>query len=341
MIWLSLRQFRIQALVGAGALAIVTAYLLYYGGEVRDGYDVYRASCRSVVDCAQATSQFRSAHQNTLLFLATGLALVPAVIGAFWGAPMIARELENGTHRLVWNQSVTRRRWLLTKILLVGTAAVVVTGGCAALLTWAAHPFDEVVKEDFQAFVFGARNIAPIGYAALAFTFGTVVGLVLRRTLPAMAMTLVVFIAFQFFFPTVIRPVLLPPATTTLPLTAAAINQAQNLGSIGGGAVINGLKIPGAPDAWIAETSPMRTADGNDLDGARFNNCLDSPPKTGASGTFGDAAVCLAKLDLHVDVRYHPRSRYWPLQWLETGTYLAISGLLIGFGLWRIRRRAS
>jgi hypothetical protein len=341
MIWLSLRQFRIQALVGAGALAVVTAYLLYYGGEIRDGYDVYRAGCRNVVDCAQATSQFRSAHQNTLLFLATGLALVPAVIGTFWGAPMISRELENGTHRLVWNQSVTRRRWLLTKLLLVGSAAVALTGGCAALLTWAAHPFDQVVKDDFQAFVFGARNLAPIGYAALAFTFGTVVGLVLRRTLPAMAVTLVVFIAFQFFFPNVIRPVLLPPATTTVPLTAAAINQAQNLGSIGGGAVINGLKIPGAPDAWIADTSPMRTADGKELDGARFNKCLDSPPKAGASGTFGDSAVCLAKLDLHVDVRYHPRSRYWPLQWLETGTYLAISGVLVAFGLWRIRRRAS
>jgi hypothetical protein len=85
MRWLTWRQFRVQALAGAGALAVITAYLLYYGGEIRDGYDVYRAACRSAADCAQAASQFRSTYQNPLLFLATGLALIPAVLGAFWG----------------------------------------------------------------------------------------------------------------------------------------------------------------------------------------------------------------------------------------------------------------
>ncbi|MFF0448874.1 ABC transporter permease subunit [Streptomyces sp. NPDC004609] len=341
MMWLTWRQFRVQALVAAGALVIIAAYAVYLGGDIRDAYDVHQAQCRDLADCARATSQFRGAYQNTLLFLAAGLALIPAVIGTFWGAPLIARELENGTHRLVWNQSVTRPRWLLGKVLLVGLAAVIVTGAAAALLTWAARPFDEVVKEEFSTFVFGARNIAPIGYAALAFTFGTVVGLLLRRTLPAMAVTLVVFLAFQFFFPNVIRPSLMPPEKATLPMTVEAVNGAQNLGSIGGGSLIGGVRIPGAPDAWIAETSPLRTADGKTLDGAEFNACLDSPPKTGAGGTFGDTAVCLAEHDLHVDVLYHPSSRYWAFQGLETAIYLALSGILTAFAVWRIRRRVS
>jgi ABC-type transport system involved in multi-copper enzyme maturation permease subunit len=341
MMWLSWRQFRVQALFAACALAVIAVYLGYLGSEIRDAYDVYRANCESLADCAQAKSQFRSAYQNTLLFLATGLALIPALIGTFWGAPLIARELENGTHRMVWNQSVTRPRWLIGKVLLVGLAAVLVTGAAAALLTWAARPFDEVVKEQFDAFVFGARNIAPIGYAAVAFTFGTVVGLLLRRTLPAMAVTLVVFLAFQFFFPTMVRPSLMSPDKARLPMTVEAINQAQNLGSLGGGSVIGGVKIPDAPDAWIAETSPLRTADGKTLSSAKFNGCLDSPPKSGAGGTFGDTAVCLSKLNLHVDVLYHPSSRYWAFQWLETAIYLVLSGVLTAFGVWRIRRRVS
>ncbi|MFF8958197.1 ABC transporter permease subunit [Streptomyces sp. NPDC014894] len=341
MMWLNWRQFRVQALIALGALAVIAAYTVYLGGDVRDARDALRAVCGDPADCAPATSRFRGEYQNTLLFLAAGLFLIPALLGAFWGAPLIARELENGTHRLVWNQSVTRTRWLLGKMLLVGLAAVIVTGTAAALLTWAARPFDDVVKEQFGAFVFGARHIVPIGHAALALTLGAVLGLLLRRTLPAMALTLVVFLAFQFLFPNVVRPGLVPPERATLAMTAEAVNGARNLGGIGGGSVIGGVRIPGAPDAWIAETSPLRTADGETLGGAEFSACLDSPPRTGAGGTFGDTAVCLAGHDLHVDVRYHPVDRYWTFQWLETAIYLALAGLLTAFAGWRIRRRVS
>ncbi|TDC15947.1 transmembrane transport protein [Streptomyces sp. 8K308] len=339
MIWLSWRQFRVQALVAALALALAAAYLGHLGLDIRDAHDAYRSRCETEADCAEAAAQFRSAYQNTLLFLAAGLALVPAVIGAFWGAPLIAREIESGTHRLVWNQSVTRRRWLLTKLLVVGLAAMAVTGAASALLTWAAGPFDEVARTRFGALEFGARDIVPLGYAALAVVLGTVVGLLLRRTLPAMALTLVAFLALQLLVPNVVRPHLMSPETASLPMTAEAINQARNLGSISGGATIGGLELPEAPGAWISHTSPLRTADGASLSEATFNNCLDSPPETGAGGRFGDTAVCLGELDLHVDVSYHPAERYWPFQWAETTLYLAASALLTAFGLWRVHRR--
>jgi len=91
MIRMSLRQFRIQALVGAFLLVLAAIYLVRLGGDIRAVRD---------------TSQLQSQYGQTMLFLAAGFGLVPALVGAFWGAPLIARELETGTHRLVWNQSV-------------------------------------------------------------------------------------------------------------------------------------------------------------------------------------------------------------------------------------------
>ncbi|XVQ08073.1 ABC transporter permease subunit [Spirillospora sp. CA-255316] len=338
MIWLNWRQFRLQALVGAIGLVVIAAYLLYLGVEIRDAYDAYRSRCSDPGTCAQARSGFQSTYQNTLLFLAAGLGLIPVIIGAFWGAPLIARELELGTHRLVWNQSVTRRRWLLGRTAFVGLAAMLFTGLAGLLLTWAASPYDRVAEDRFGAVEFGARNIAPIGYAFLAFALGTLVGLLVRRTLPAMAITGAAFLALQFAVPNLVRPHLIPPEKTTLPMTAQNINQARNLGSITGSPSIGGLRVPGAPDAWISETSLLRTADGRTVASSAFNGCLDTPPKTGAGGTFGDTAVCLSELDLHVEIKYQPGGRYWPFQLTETGLYLLTGGILIAIALRRIRR---
>ncbi|MFG2054620.1 ABC transporter permease subunit [Micromonospora sp. NPDC048930] len=338
MIRLTWRQFRAPALAGLGGLALLAAYLVHLGLAVRHDHDAYLSRCRAGGDCAGALAQFLGDHQNTLLYLAALLALVPALLGMFWGAPLVARELEAGTHRLVWNQSVTRTRWFAVKLLVVGAAAMVFAGLASLLLTWAASPVDGLAGDRFSTIVFGARNIAPIGYAAFAFTLGTVVGLLLRRTLPAMALTALVFTVVQFVVPNLVRPHLMPPVTVSRPMTAEAINEARALGSITGAPVVKGLSVP---DAWVSDVSELRTADGRPLAADRFDRCLLDPPRTGAGGTFGDTAVCLGRLDLHVRLSYQPDERYWTFQWLETGIYLALSGLLAGFGRWRIRRRVT
>ncbi|AVT28711.1 transmembrane transport protein [Plantactinospora sp. BC1] len=338
MIWMSWRQFRAQALVGAAALVVLAGYLLWLGTRIRDSRDGYLDRCRPHGDCAQAMGQFVAEHQNTLLILAGLLGLLPGILGMFWGAPLVARELDAGTHRLVWNQSISRRRWLLTRLLVVGLAGATMVGLVSLLLTWAASPVDAVADDRFSTVVFGARNIAPIGYALFAVTLGTVLGLLARRTLPAMALTIGVFAVVQFGMPNLVRPYLMEPVDVTRPMTAEAINEARGLGSISGAAVVRGLTVP---DAWVTRTSELRTADGRTLDAARFDDCLMRPPRTGATGTFGDSARCLGELDLHVDLSYQPNHRYWPFQWLESAIYLALSALLTVFGLWRIQRRVG
>jgi hypothetical protein len=94
------------------------------------------------------------------------------------------------TDRLVWNQSVTRTRWLAVKLTLLTLISMTVTGLYSLLLTWSASRPDQLIGERFGALTLASRNVAPIGYAAFAFVFGTVIGLLVRRTLPAMALTL-------------------------------------------------------------------------------------------------------------------------------------------------------
>jgi hypothetical protein len=329
MIWMSWRQFRVQAFIGAVALVVLGAYLAYLGTDIRDAYAAYRTR-------GLPMDQFLAEYHNLLLFLAAGAGLIPAVLGAFWGAPLIARELETGTHRLVWNQSVTRGRWLAGRLAVVVPAGMLLAGALSALLTWAAGRVDQVAGDRFSGLVFGARDLAPVGYAAFALTFGAVAGLLVRRTLPAMALTFLTVIALQVAVPNLVRPHFMPAERLTVPMTAAAINQARGLGSITGAAVVTGVAVP---DAWVTHTSELRTADGRPLSEKKFNECFADAPKTGATGTFGDTAVCLGGLNLHVDLEYQPNDRYWRFQGIELGLYLALAGLLLAFGLWRMYDR--
>jgi hypothetical protein len=336
---MSWRQFRGQAVVGGIALALLAAYFGYLGLDIRSAYQDYQAQCPSSGDCAGPMGQFSLDYENTLLYLAAVLALVPGLLSMFWGAPLVTRELETGTQRLVWNQSVTRRRWLLIKLLVVGLACMIVTGAASLLLTWTAAPVDNVADNRFSTVLFGARYLAPIAYAAFAFVLGTLIGLLVRRTVPAMALTLVAFVIFQFLVPNLIRPHLMPAEHLAKPMTVSAINEARSLGSITGAPVLNGISIP---PGWITDVSELKTAQGKPLDEKTFNDCYLNAPKTGATeGPYGDIAVCLSKLDLHVDIAYQPWNRYWAFQFLESAFYLVLAGLLVGLAVWRIQRRPS
>ena len=338
MIWLTWRQFRAPALVGAGLLALALAYLLYLGTDIRSAYDAYRSRCDAGGDCATAMRQFHSDYRNLLLSLAGAIGLAPVLIGVFWGAPLVARELETGTHRLVWNQSVSRRRWLTIKVLVVAVVAMANAGVLSVALTWAAAPVDRIGDDRFETVVFGARNLAPVGYAAFAVVLGTVIGMLLRRTLAAMALTLLAVIVVQFAVPNLVRPHYMPAEHLRVAMSAEAINAARGLGSITGAAVVKGVVVD---DAWVTDASELRTADGRPLSRTEFDRCFTDPPRTGATGTFGDTAACLGALDLHIDVEYQPNKRYWPFQWLELSLYLGTGALLLLCGRWVVRRRAA
>ena len=157
-----------------------------------------------------------STRLDSLQLLGTALIGLPAFIGAFWGAPLIARELETGTHRLVWTQSITRGRWLAVKLATAAVAAVATTALFSRDLHLVVHPARQFGNRVGTA-NFGQRGVAPIAYALFALALGTLIGAIIRRTLPAMAATLAAFFVVRFTFQWVVRPRLMSTGIASRP----------------------------------------------------------------------------------------------------------------------------
>ena len=136
MIRLSWRQFRLQAALSAAGLAIVAIALAITGPHLVDLYNSTVAGCRARGSCQSAINSFVDTDRFLQHAITALLFVAPALIGIFWGAPSIARELETGSFRLAWTQSVTRTRWLGSKLALVGGSAMVATGLLSLMVTW-------------------------------------------------------------------------------------------------------------------------------------------------------------------------------------------------------------
>jgi ABC-type transport system involved in multi-copper enzyme maturation permease subunit len=341
MIWVTWRQFRLQAFTALIILAAATIYCLITGFQMHHAYTTDLASCTAQNNCGTAFSQLQRHYNAEFMFAQVLVIVAPAVIGVFWGAPLIARELESGTHQLAWNQSVTRTRWLTVKLTGVGLASVATAGLLSYLTTWWAGPLDQINGGRFDATTFSSRDVVPLGYAAFAFALGATAGLFLRRTLPAMAVTLAVFIAVQIFVPTTIRPDLLPSTTATFLINQATMSQADGLmtDNDSNETYVSGLSAP--QGSWILSTSPIQNASGQPASVDTVNGCMPPPGPGNGQNPFSQFGACVASDNLHESMTYQPASHYWPIQWYETGIFLALAALLSGSCFWWIRRRQS
>jgi len=354
MIWLTWRQFRASGAMMAAALAGLAVILALTGPGLADDYATGIAACTTQSDgCSGFVNRFFQEHQDPFLAVTALVLVLPALIGLFWGAPLIARELEAGTHRLAWNQSVTRTRWLAVKLGLVGLAAVTAAGLGSLAVDWWSSPIDKTAADygRMEPLLFDARGIVPIGYAAFAFALGVTVGMLVRRTLPAMAITLAVFVAVQIAMPLLVRPHLIPPTRSTIEITESSLD---NIGMPPGNDPIRAwLKAPDTgvyTGAWVLSSQAV-DASGDAVASiplSRSGSC--APPQGGpaqrpAGAEPGDElSACFAeikRLGYRQQVTYHPSSRFWPFQWYETGIYAALALALAGFCFWRLRNRLS
>lgn len=326
MTWLAWRQFRVPAVSVLAGLVAVGVLLAITGPGLVGRTDF---------------SNLDELYSGTLI----AVYALPAVVGVFWGVPVVTREIENGTHRLVWSQSVTRERWLATKLGMGVAAAAVATGLLSLAVGWWAAPVDAAASSDDGVFgprisplLFAARGVAPIGYAAFAFVLGVAVGIVLRRTVAAMAVTLVVFAAVQLaVVPHLVRPHLLPATEETVAITRSDIWQIRGNDS----GVVEALTVWPPADTWVLVNETVNAAGEavSPLPDA-VQDCLPDPDAQEAPPDRRSITACferLTDLGYRQHLVYHPGSRFWPLQWIELALYLALSALLAWFCFRRLR----
>jgi ABC-type transport system involved in multi-copper enzyme maturation permease subunit len=350
MIWLTWRQFRTQAGVVFAALAALAVILAITGPQLAHLYDTGIAACGTENACRTFNTTFFEDHQFTYFGLIAVVMVVPGIIGLFWGAPLVTREIEAGTHRLVWNQSVTRTRWLAVKLGLTGLAAIAAAGLASLMVTWWSSPIDQAIASEdprLSPLIFAARGIVPIGYAAFAFALGVTVGTLLRRSLPAMAITLAAFIAIQLAMPLGIRPYIITPVRLTTEITATNLRGLQMAGPDG---PVQNLSVNfDAPGAWILSNQTIdATGQVADPLPSWLISCMPAPPgrpgQAASQPSQPDLQACFTRLandGYRQLIVYQPGSRYWAFQWTETAIFLAFAGILAGFCSWWMRRRLA
>jgi hypothetical protein len=346
VIWLAVRQFRLQAAVALVALVTLGVLVVVLGTQLLHDYHATVTGCGAHADCAAATNALLNRYDRWNTWFGIVVLVVPGLLGIFWGAPLLARELESGTFRLAWTQSISRSRWTLTKLGLLGLASVAAAGLCSLFVTWWASPLDHIGAGPFTTF--DQRGIVPVGYALFAFSLGVAAGAVIRRTLPAMGATLVAFVAVRLAVYEWLRPRYMAPLIARSPYRFSG----PGLGRV---AIGQGLR----PGGWVISQSienPAGHVVGQTVGGllatsinvgpqgvtiAGVGSCPTLKPSGRQSFASSNDLVqrCVNQLHLTSVTTYQPSNRYWPFQIYETVLFV-VAALAVGaFALWWVRRR--
>jgi ABC-type transport system involved in multi-copper enzyme maturation permease subunit len=317
MTWLVWRQHRNQAYIAAAALAAFAVLLLVTGLQMASQYHSARTSCAASHSCGSLANTL-TLGSPLLSLLVTLTVVVPCLLGAFWGGPLVARELETGTSQFAWTQTTTRRRWLTAKAGWALLAAAAWGGAVSALVTWWSSPVNALNHQNFQPSQFDIQGIVPVGYALFAVALGIAAGALLRRTLPALAITIGVFTFLRLVIGQDLRSHYLTAVTTIYPfghqlklpagsywqISQGLIGRGGQLLStrtLGSGAAINGVPVSEIPAACRALA-------------------FQAPLKMGS---------CLTARGYREFMTYQPASRYWAFQGIETGIFVLLAAALI------------
>ncbi len=124
----------------AAVLVAVGIALALTGPNLVHIYDTVVKPCEAKANCG-GVGNFQT-KDRFLQSVSLLLLIAPALVGMFWGAPLVAREFENNSFRFVWTQSVSRVHWLAAKLGLGALVSMVTVGLLSLMTTWWFSPID-------------------------------------------------------------------------------------------------------------------------------------------------------------------------------------------------------
>lgn len=334
MVWLTWHQHRLMLiglLVTASILAIAVALVAAYAERTRIelGVDSCVPLFNTNLNCFQLSDEW-SRRIGNLRYLGFALYLVPALVGSYVGGPLLARELERGTHRLSWTQGVGRVRWAAT-ILGVVMAVTFAAGVILALGGRQSWPLLNV--STFRPFdLFDLEGPAPVSYTVFALALGAFIGAWRRRILSGMFYGLLAFAVVRGLVLAEVRPNYEPPVAVlnepSLPLTGLPTVFPPP-----------STQIPA--DAWSLGTASV-DEQGRPVATDRVRALLDEFGRAGCSSSLGrncDSTRYLNEHGVYQYLLYQPADRYVRFQLYEAGLYLLLTVALVAGTLVMLRRR--
>ena len=346
MTWLVWRQYRAQAAIAGGLLAAFALLLLVTGAQMASQWHTALSACTADHSCDSLANSLSLGNHAVYDLTIFSLA-VPGVIGLLIGAPVVAAEVETGTSNFAWTQSVTRGRWLMAKAGWLLLAAAVWGGCVAALVTWWSGPRNALYGNALQPNDFDMQGIVPVAYALFGMALGIAAGALLRRTLPAIAVTLAGFVAVRTVVAEFLRVHYLTAVTSYYSATSSWTTP-PGAWVLGTGVVNKSGQVLAVPDVVVNQGGIPNVVQGvpvSDLSAAckalvpMLAQSMSRAAPNGAGAERGRLASCLASAGFRQFTSYQPISRYWTFQSIETVIFLALAAALVAVAVVVVRRR--
>jgi ABC-type transport system involved in multi-copper enzyme maturation permease subunit len=326
MAWVTWRQHRLTLAGVVAVFGVAAVYLLITGFQMHQAYAAVTA-CRPAGSdiCRQVANNFLGAYAPGVGVTAGLLQVIPALIGAFAGAPLLARELETGTFRYAWTQGFGRARWTVAKLVPLAVAVTVAAGAFTVLVSWYIQPMFGAGDNNGPLYPtqFDLLGAALAAWTLAAFAIGVLAGVLIRRVIPAIFATLTAWAGLAFVTGLFLRPHYMAALVTGNPNIPA------------GALVVNQGWFKGGSPASLAMIN--QTLGGVDVQ-AVTPEVFSPGPSTSVNF---DPVQYLIHHGYAQLTTLQPASRFWPFQSIEGGWLLALSLILIATAVWLVRRRAA